>query len=360
MLCSRAQDLPKEDHHVAAYAISNLIKMDPRLNLTLLPILLLATPGPLPPLHIHLALTGRPSYLSTLQLCLGLQTPVSPSTLNEGEYPACAAMTTGYVFRVENQATVMFLRKVGKTGWLTTLEVFSEEDSLTTPRSSPGPALLPSLPALVLIVKIITAFSSTSVSLILALSCLLLSRLLSIVSIKARTVPSWHGASEPGVHGDLLILLAGDRWIRLQGLVDDLKSVTSGSWLSRPKNPDVMNALDWISRMLVYAAVVVLGGASDVEKVMVLGAVSAGHLLLMYQVSRTNELVMNGRRVRVSKEAGSLKKYGRRLDMAEVLIEEIGRSDFAIRLGVVNPDQVKISDKQHGGRNDMATEVVTM
>jgi hypothetical protein len=39
------------------------------------------------------------------------------------------------------------------------------------------------------------------------------------------------GALEPGVNGDLLVLLSQDRWVRIRGLVDDLKAVTSASWL---------------------------------------------------------------------------------------------------------------------------------
>ena len=65
------------------------------LSLSLVPILLLATPSLIPPLQTHIALQGRPSYLSIMQLSLGLQTPLNPRVLNDGEYPACAAMTTG-------------------------------------------------------------------------------------------------------------------------------------------------------------------------------------------------------------------------------------------------------------------------
>jgi hypothetical protein len=39
------------------------------------------------------------------------------------------------------------------------------------------------------------------------------------------------GALEPDVQGDLLVLLSQDRWVRIRGLVDDLKAMTSGSWL---------------------------------------------------------------------------------------------------------------------------------
>ncbi len=65
------------------------------MDLTLFPILLLANPSVIPPLHTYLALTGRPGYIDCLLLCLGMQTPLSHRALNEGEYPACAAMTTG-------------------------------------------------------------------------------------------------------------------------------------------------------------------------------------------------------------------------------------------------------------------------
>lgn len=72
------------------------------MDLTLLPILILAAPSAISPLHLHAALTGRPSYMHTFLFCLGMQTSLAPTTLNEGEYPAVAAMTIGYVFRVEN------------------------------------------------------------------------------------------------------------------------------------------------------------------------------------------------------------------------------------------------------------------
>lgn len=69
------------------------------------------------------ALTGTSSWLDCLLIAPGLHRQQAAVELNQGEYPACAAMTTGYIFRVENQAMVLFLQKVGKTGHLTTLEV---------------------------------------------------------------------------------------------------------------------------------------------------------------------------------------------------------------------------------------------
>ncbi|KAJ9607089.1 hypothetical protein H2200_008161 [Cladophialophora chaetospira] len=319
-------------------------------SLNLLPILLLATPSLILPLHTHIALRGRPSYLSLLNLCLGLQTPLNPRTWNDGEYPACAAMTTGYIFRVENQATVMFLQRIGRTAHLLTLEV--------SPPKSPSPASISistaALPTIILLSQIAFSFSSTSTSLNLTLALLLTSRLLITITLRSRTLPTWHGAPEPNVKGDLLILVSEDRWVRLKGLVDDLKAVTSGSWLSSPPHPKLMDALDWISQMLVYLAVVVLANASDSEKVMLVGTVTASHLLLMYENSRAETLVMHGRTVKLSEEKGSVKKYGRRLEMADELVKEMGRSDFAVRLGMINPEQAKKSN------DDASSEVVTM
>jgi hypothetical protein len=63
---------------------------------------------------------------------------------------------------------------------------------------------------------------------------------------------------------------------------------------------------------------------------------------------------MNGRRVR----AVSVKNYPRRLVMARELIKEMDRSDFAIRLGMINPDEADSKTQDVG--HDVAKEVVTM
>ena len=63
------------------------------------------------------------SWLDTLVLCPGLHRQHKAANLNKGEYPACAAMTTGYVFRIENPATVFYLQSVSETGKLTNVSV---------------------------------------------------------------------------------------------------------------------------------------------------------------------------------------------------------------------------------------------
>ncbi|EXJ89767.1 hypothetical protein A1O3_02834 [Capronia epimyces CBS 606.96] len=313
----------------------------------LLPILLLAAPSAIPPTHIYTALNGRPRYLDSFLFCLGMQTPLSPNTLNAGEYPACAALTNGHVFRVENQATVMYLQRLARTGHLLTLEVgYGSPQRENRPLVyAPASALLSSL-----------IFHGTiDPYVLITILILLSSRLLSIASLRARTAPSWHGASEPGVQGDLLVLLAEDGWIRLKGAVDDLKAVTSGSWLSRrPHNPRLADAMDWTARLLVYFSIVVLANASDQGKMGLAVSILLGHASLALVNARTEQLAMNDRIIKVSQLPGSVKKYSRRLEMAEDLVKEVGRSDFAVRLGIIKPD----TDRQGQGAPD--NEVVTM
>ena len=59
----------------------------------------------------------------------------------------------------------------------------------------------------------------------------MLACLLNTVVIKRQSKMGWKGAPEPDVHGDLLVLLSQDHWVRIRGLVDDLKAVTAGQWL---------------------------------------------------------------------------------------------------------------------------------
>ncbi|KAI4236338.1 MAG: hypothetical protein L6R40_006177 [Gallowayella cf. fulva] len=53
--------------------------------------------------------------LDPLLLAPGLHLQPTANDLHRGEYPICAALTSGYVFRVENPATVYFLQRVGRT-----------------------------------------------------------------------------------------------------------------------------------------------------------------------------------------------------------------------------------------------------
>lgn len=69
------------------------------------------------------AISGTSSVLDTLVLCPGIHRQQDATSLNGGEYPITANITTNYVFRTENQATVAYFQSVGKTGHLTPLRV---------------------------------------------------------------------------------------------------------------------------------------------------------------------------------------------------------------------------------------------
>ncbi|KAI1623510.1 hypothetical protein EDD37DRAFT_426545 [Exophiala viscosa] len=332
------------------------------MSLALLPILLLATPSTITPLHTYTALSGRPTWLDSLMFCLGMQAPLTPSSLNEGEYPAVAAMTTGYVFRVENQATVMYLQRIGRTGHLTTLDVSPVAAGANRPWGLPGWYIIMYLPLLVPAhALLISAPLASDRFFMRSTLLLLLSRLLSVASFRARTSPSWHGEAEPGVKGDLLVLLSEDRWVRMKGAVDDLKAVTSGSWLSRPRYPMLCDLADWTARSLVYIAAVALAG-TDRGKIVLVLCTFIAHGVLAVHNALTKELVMNERVVKVSGAPGSVKEYPRRLVMARELVKEMGRSDFAVRLGMMNPDDphLKTHDGDNANAKTPAEEVVTM
>lgn len=61
--------------------------------------------------------------LDILLLLPGIHHEQTALEVNEGEYPTTSAMTTGYVFRMENQAMIGFLLRIGEEGHLTNVSV---------------------------------------------------------------------------------------------------------------------------------------------------------------------------------------------------------------------------------------------
>ncbi len=57
---------------------------------------------------VRTALTGTASYLDVLVLAPGMHQQQSAVKINDGELPNTGSMTKGYVFRVENPATVSY------------------------------------------------------------------------------------------------------------------------------------------------------------------------------------------------------------------------------------------------------------
>ncbi|KAK1039840.1 hypothetical protein LTR33_015906, partial [Friedmanniomyces endolithicus] len=276
------------------------------------------------------AYTGDTHPRDLLVLCPGLHRQQEAPALSKGEYPACAALTTGYVFRVENEATTLFLQRMSKTGHLTTMKVTGASDKAPNGCRWSAYSFAFSL----------TVWSFTGFCLFgdywaaAVLGTLIVVRVVNMVVIDRRLSGGWHGQTEPGVHGDLLILLSQDRWVRMIGLVDDLKAVTSGRWLRDPTPWET--ALTSSATLLVYLAAIFLVCAETTGKacVLILMVVSAG--IVVTANANMKELRMNDELVRVD---GPPKAYGRRLDLANELIQETGRREWALRLGMVQPEK---------------------
>jgi len=282
-------------------------------------------------------LTGTASYLDTLFIAPGIQCHQDAAGLNQGEYPATGALTSGYVFRIENQATVAFLQRIGVTGSLVSVDVVP---SSMAPGSFFGAEILPTT------LYFVGIGLTVAVASILGgirdwwglgvLGMLMLGRLLNVVIIKRRSKMGWKGAPEPGVKGDLLVLLSQDRWIRIRGLVDDIKVVTAGQWL-RDTTPSESLGISFAT-LLVFASAALTGNVSTVGAAMIAGLLLISAALLGICNALTSTLNMFGRTV---SQTGPAKPYKRRLDLANELIEETGRDDWAIAMGLIVPGTEK-------------------
>ncbi|KAI1212938.1 uncharacterized protein F4807DRAFT_412151 [Annulohypoxylon truncatum] len=267
------------------------------------------------------------------------------TSLNGGEYPACGALTTGFVFRIENPATVYYLQKMGRTGCLTTLAVskanesdgsgpwyaraisllFSSSNTPLIPALAYGAAVLWSIAVILLM-----GFSHDWWGLAVVLM-LMASRLCNIIVIRRRAKPDWFGALEPGKKGDLLVLLSQDRWVRIKGDVDHLKAVTSGQWLR-----DQHMIKSWataLATLVVYLAAALVSNVTQFGKILILALLGGSVGLLALTNSMTETLMMHGY---VVKHVETSQKYERRLHLAEQLIKETGRDDWAIQMGMIS------------------------
>ena len=286
-------------------------------------------------------MNGTSSFLDLFVLCPGIHRQQHATDLNGGELPPTAALTTGYVFRVENQATVFYLQKMGVPGHLVTLTVEEDSKPERTKRSDSKKPRENATPLASLLFFVPVALTVTALLFVILLEdwwalavllTLILSRTLNAIVIKRRSLPGWKGVQEPGVKGDLLILLSQDRWIRLQGPVDALKAVTAGQWLRDPTF--VESSLTAIATLLIYATAAITSNASQAGEIVIaaLLLVSVGLVALSNEAQA--ELRMHG--CTVKGDGGPPKKYARRLDLADELIRYTGRDDWAIRLGMIN------------------------
>lgn len=286
----------------------------------------------------HTALNGTCSFLDLFVLCPGIHMQQNATELNGGDLPATAALTSGFIFRVENPATVFYLQKMAIPGHLVTMSV----EELPKPKGW-NPDLetirrIPSLSSLIYVTPVLlTTLAIVLVSLLKdwwalgVLGILIAARSLNALVVWRRSAPGWKGAKEPGVNGDLLVLLSQDRWIRLQGSVDALKMVTAGQWLRGATFLE--GSLTAIALFLIYINAAVTSNASQAGNITILALLLLSVGLVAISNQLQDALYMFGCKVQVQ---GKPKHYARRLDLANDLIHSTGRDDWAIGLGMIN------------------------
>lgn len=295
------------------------------------------------------ALTGTASLLDSFVLCPGIHRQQDACELNRGELPPTAALTTGYVFRVENQATSWYLKRMGHTGHLVTMHVREIRSPKLIERIS-NHLFHPTKRTLAMILYT-TCYLLTAVSIavmaklqdwwgLAVLLLLIIARLLNIIVVQQRVVMMWKGVSEPGVNGDLLVLHSQDRWLRLQGPVDCLKAVTAGQWMRDPNFKE--SSAIAIATVLVYLDAAVASNATQTGKIVLIALL----LLSAGLVGLANSLAQDLHMAKYSiSQHGTARAYERRLDLAHELVEETGREDWAIRLGMIGKPR---DDEVHG------------
>ncbi|KZV86931.1 hypothetical protein EXIGLDRAFT_724213 [Exidia glandulosa HHB12029] len=280
------------------------------------------------------ALTGTASFTDVLLLAPGIHTQQQASNVNGGEFPAVAAMTSGFVFRIENQAMVFYLQRVSSPGHLTSVAV---ERVRTPPRWMQCPSLASVLYSVGIGLTIISFVALGIIRdfwAIGVLMMLVLARALNFIVMRRRAAKGWKGKSEPGVPADLLVLLSQDRWVRIQGLVDDVKEVTSGQWL-RDVQPLESFAVA-CATLIVYSAAALATNASTIGSLFIALHLLASVALLGLCNALTRDLHMFNCRVYTK---GTPRRYERRLDMAnEMIASHDGRRDWAVGMGLVLPE----------------------
>jgi hypothetical protein len=270
------------------------------------------------------AFGGTSAWLDALVLCPGLHQQHKAAGFNNGEFPACAAMTTGYVFRIENPATVFYLQSVSETGKLTNISVTK------TNSQSPEGARLVHLAAGSSVAAFALLASLSDRWAVSYLLILFVVRLISTALVRAQARVDWHGQSEPGQMGDLFILLSYDRWVRIRGEVDDLKAVTSGRWLRRPTTFE--ETMSGCATLLAYVAPTLAANATLEGQIIIAVLLLGNAAALATANCLTTVLRMKGNILQIQ---GAQRAYERRSILASELITESGRSDWAVAMGLI-------------------------
>jgi hypothetical protein len=158
------------------------------------------------------------------------------------------------------------------------------------------------------------------------LMILMFARLLNTGVIRRRSQPGWHGEKEPGRNSDHLILLSQDRWARIKGTVDDLKSVTSGQWLR--EQTFLESSVSAVATVLDYLDAALASDAHGSGKLILFILLIASAGLLAIANEFTEALFMHGCIVQVK---GVREAFPRSLNLVEKLLQEKDRNDEAMR-----------------------------
>ncbi|KAK0492839.1 hypothetical protein EDD18DRAFT_440229 [Armillaria luteobubalina] len=309
---------------------------------------------------VRTALTGTASWLDILVLAPGMHQQQSADEVNRSEFPQTGSLTKGYIFRVENPATVSYLQRIGRTGCLVTAVVEPKPRSRAleipflkgvdlSPQNQPFYIAGVSVALLYLLCPILTIVVFALVGSIrdwwalAVLGMLVLSRTINVIVIKLRVSDSkdWKGADEEPGKDDLLVVLSQDRWVRLHGDLSDIKQVTAGQWL---RDEDRVESLSvGFATLLVYAAAALAGNASTVGSLLIAMLLLFSVALLALCNSFTHGLQMYDCVVR---EKGKKIPYERRRMMVEELITEThsnanGQGEWAVSMGLLKPDELK-------------------
>ncbi|PBK68169.1 hypothetical protein ARMSODRAFT_209282 [Armillaria solidipes] len=293
----------------------------------------------LPTVAVRTALMGTASWLDILVLAPGMHQQQSADEVNRSEFPQTGSLTNGYVFRIENPATVSYLQRIGRTGYLVTALVKPKpkpKNPLNNSYFDLSPpqyhtfyiagvfvALLYLLCPILTIVVFALLGSIRDWWALAVLGMLVLSRMINVFVIKRRASDSkdWKGAEEEGP-GDLLVVLSQDRWVRLQGELSDVKRVTAGQWL---RDEDRVESLAvGVATLLVYAAAALAGNASTTGSLLVALLLLCSVALLALCNSLTHRLQMYDCIVQEDKTLR--KRYKRRLEMVKALVEVVDLS----------------------------------
>ncbi|KAK6511736.1 hypothetical protein TWF481_000642 [Arthrobotrys musiformis] len=286
---------------------------------------------------------------------------------NSGEKPQCAVLETGHVFRIENSALVYFLRKIGKTGRLTGVRVESvpersswvfsffgclfpkrEQEDLSGPWSSLSENPMPR----------ISAFIAISLGMVAALLIwmlgnwwgfavewvLIVSRAINIIAIRRRSSGRRSGSFKTGERGGntgnrtLLIILSQDRWFKVTGSWADLEKATITQWLREQNN--IEGLITGFATVIVYLAAVLVTNADQLSKILLICQLVASAGLLGICNRATRELTMHRGQLCVREESPAMPTGEQNLDIdatVDELIRESGRSDWAVKMGLLPP-----------------------